>query len=164
MTSIALPVDGVVLDHASVLPAWLDYNGHMNVAWFMQAFELGIDSYKTVVGLDPHYIARSRRSTVALESHITYQREALLGDALRIETRILDCDGKRVHVYQELCRGAELLASQETLAISFDIAARRSCPFEPALAENYRRMVALQAGLPRPVWVGRAVGLGNRRG
>ena len=163
MHSITIPTNGLVIDNATVLPEWIDYNGHMNVAYYMQAFEVGIDSYKNLVGLSLHYIESAGRSTVALESHISYQLEAHLGEQLRIETRVLACDGKRVHVYQEISRESDLLATQETLAISFDTRARRVSPFEPAVAENYQRMVEAQAALPRPSWVGRAISITARR-
>jgi acyl-CoA thioester hydrolase len=158
-----IPERGLVIDETAVIPEWIDYNGHMNVAYYIKAFEIGIDSYKAVVGMTLDYIERTGRSTVALESHITYQQEAHLGERLRIETRILDCDGKRVHVYQEIYRDSTLLATQETLAISFDTRARRTSPFEPAIAENYRHLVEAQAAQTRPPWVGRAISISARR-
>ena len=158
-----IPDRGLVIDETAVIPEWIDYNGHMNVAYYIKAFEIGIDSYKAVVGMTLDYIERTGRSTVALESHVTYQQEAHLGERLRIETRILACDGKRVHVYQEIYRDGTLLATQETLAISFDTGARRTSPFEPAIAANYQRLVAAQAPQPRPPWVGRAISIKARR-
>ena len=163
MSHPSIPADGLVIDHATVIPEWIDYNGHMNVAYYIKAFEIGIDAYKAVVGMTLDYIEGTGRSTVALESHVTYQQEAHLGEALRIESRILACDGKRVHVYQEIYREATLLATQETLAISFDTRARRTSPFEPAVAENYRLMVEAQAAVPRPAWVGRAISITARK-
>ncbi|MBX9607042.1 MAG: thioesterase family protein [Gammaproteobacteria bacterium] len=159
MHAVDLPPNGLVLTHATVVPEWLDYNGHMNVAYYTQVFDLAVDAYKAVIGLTLEYIESTGRSTVALESHVTYQQEAHLGDELRVETRVLGCDGKRAHIYQELYRDSTLLATQESLALSFDKATRRSAPFEPHIAEGYRRMVEAQAGIPRPAWVGRAISL-----
>ncbi len=159
MAETSLPANGLVVSHLEVLPAWLDYNDHMNVAYYIFAFEQGIDDYKALVGLDLASIKREQRSTVALEAHITYQNEASAGERLRVETRIIDFDGKRAHVYQELYRDAVLLATQETMAISFDLQARRTAPFTAPVAERYRALVAAQASLPRPAWVGRAVGI-----
>ena len=51
MSHASIPADGLVIDHATVIPEWIDYNGHMNVAYYIKAFELGIDSYKAVVGM-----------------------------------------------------------------------------------------------------------------
>lgn len=163
MNAPAFPADGLVITTVTVLPEWLDYNGHMNVAFYLVAFETGIDAYKAVVGMDLAYIEGRQRSTVALEAHITYQREAMLGESLRVETRIVDFDGKRAHVYQELYRDTDLLSTQETLAISFDTAARRSCPFEDGIANNYRALMAAQSALPRPAWIGRTIGIGKGR-
>ena len=163
MHAADLPPNGLVISHATVVPEWLDYNGHMNVAYYTQVFDLAIDAYKAVIGLTLEYIETTGRSTVALESHVTYQQEAHLGDELRVETRVLGCDGKRAHIYQELYRDTTLLATQESLALSFDKATRRSAPFEPHIAEGYRRMVEAQAGIPRPAWVGRAISLSAKK-
>jgi acyl-CoA thioester hydrolase len=157
-----LPVNGIVVDELVVLPEWIDYNGHMNVAYFSKAFEVGIDSYKALVGLTLDYIAREGRSTVALEAHVRYRREVALGDRIRVETRVADFDGKRVHVYQELYRDELLLATQETLAISFDTVARRSCAFEALIAQNYRQLFAAAQVLPRPE-LGRGITLDRAR-
>ncbi|MEX2480807.1 MAG: thioesterase family protein [Gammaproteobacteria bacterium] len=163
MSAAAPPPNGIVTSEVTVLPDWLDYNGHMNVAYYLVAFETGIDAYKARVGMDLAYIEREGHSTVALEAHITYQREAMLDDVLRVETRIVDCDAKRAHIYQELYREQDLLATQETMAISFDTAARRSCPFPEAIAANYRALMEAQAVLPRPAWLGRSIGIGKGR-
>jgi len=154
-----LPENGIVSYSTTIEHRWLDYNEHMNVAYYVMAFDSAIDVFKAVIGISRDYIEQERRSTVALESHISYHREASLGDELRIATRVVDFDGKRAHLYQEMYRGDELLASQETLAISFDTVARKSCMFDAAIARRYEQMVAAQAGLPRPKWLGRSVGI-----
>lgn len=162
----SIPDNGIVVTEAAVLAEWLDYNDHMNVAYYVAAFDLGIDELKAVYGIDGDYIESEQRSTVALEAHITYQNEASLGDKLRIETRILDFDGKRTHLYQEMYRGDALLATQETLSIGFDLKARRSCSFDPAITPNIERLLDAQRSLPRPDGIGRTVGIrkGKRAG
>ncbi len=155
----SLPENGIVITEQTVLPEWLDYNDHMNVAYYIAAFDLGIDALKAVYGIDSAYIESKKRSTVALEAHITYQNEASVGERLRIETRVFDFDGKRTHLYQEMYRDDDLLATQETLSISFDLDARRSCPFDAAVAPNIERLREAQAALPRPDVVGRTVGI-----
>ena len=154
-----LPANGIVSTEVEVLPDWIDYNDHMNVAYYVAAFDLGIDAFKAVIGIDLAYIEREKRSTVALESHITYQREASLGEKLRVDTRLLDYDGKRCHIYQEMYRGDELLSTLETLSISFDTAARKSCPFADDVAPRYQQMHESQKNLPIPEWVGKSVGI-----
>lgn len=155
----SIPDNGIVITTCSVLPEWLDYNGHMNVAYYISTFDLGVDALKATYGIDSNYIESAQRSTVALEAHITYQNEASLGEELRVDTRILDFDAKRTHLYQEMYRGEDLLATQETLSISFDLKARRSCSFGADITANIERLQNAQRSRPRPDWVGRAVGI-----
>jgi acyl-CoA thioester hydrolase len=161
MNARAIPDNGIVVTEIEVLESWLDYNDHMNVAYYVAAFDLGIDAFKATLGVDLDYIAREKRSTVALEAHITYQREASKGERLRVETRLIDFDGKRSHLYQEMYRDEDLLATQETVSISFDTEARRTCLFAPEVAANYERMLAAQSSTPRPSWVGRSCQMGK---
>lgn len=163
MSFPALPADGIVSTQAEVLPEWLDYNDHMNVAYYIAAFDLGIDAFKATVGIDLDYIENKKKSTVALESHITYQQEASLGEKLRINTRLLDYDGKRCHIYQEMYRDDTLLSTQETLSISFDTALRKSCPFADDVAPRYQQMFEAQKSLPVPEWVGKSVGIKRKK-
>ena len=159
MSQQKLPENGVVSYAAKVKRDWLDYNDHMNVAYYVMAFDLAIDAFLEVIGISREYVEQKHRSTVALESHIVYHQEASLGDELRIDTRVVDFDGKRAHLYQEMYRGDQLLATQETLSISFDTVARKSCIFDDAIAQGYQRMVAAQRKLPRPEWLGGSVGI-----
>ena len=160
---VELPADGLVITRLEVLPEWLDYNGHMNVAYYIAAFDLAIEDLKATYGLDAAYREAHRRSTVALESHITYQQEAHLGEALRIESRILGTDGRRLHVAQAMYRDTTLLATQEALSVSFDLDARRSCFFDPSLRARIEALQVAQAAAGIPSWVGRRIGLDTRR-
>jgi acyl-CoA thioester hydrolase len=154
---------GIVLTHLTVKPEWLDYNAHMNVAYYHAAFDLAIEDLKIAYGLTEAYRSTQQRSTVALESHITYQNEAHRGDALRIESRILATDGKRLHLGQAMYRAETLLATLETLSLSFDLATRRSCRFDPTLLARIEALQQAQSGLPKPGWIGRTIGLHTPR-
>ena len=156
-------VAGVVYSRVAVREDWLDYNGHMNVAYYLVAFEHGLEDLKCAYGLDETYRTTRQRSTVALETHLTYQNEALLGDVLRIESRILGTDGKRLHFCQAMYRDETLLATQEVLSLSFDLAARRSQPFEAPLLANIQQMIEQSAANPPPSWIGRVIGLKSPR-
>ena len=107
------------------------------------AFEEGIDDYKKVVGLDKHYIANEKKSTVALEAHSLYS-EIMRPGIYQVETRIFDFDGKKAHILQEIFRDKNLIASQETLSISFDLRSRRTCRFEHFIAQRYLELCEAQ--------------------
>ena len=86
MTLPSLPANGIATSPNTVKSEWIDYNGHLNVAYYTMLFDWGIDAIKAVAGIDLDHIEREQRSTVALESRIAYLSEASLGDALRVDT------------------------------------------------------------------------------
>ena len=139
-----LPASGIITTKAQVLKKWIDSNEHMNVAYYLIVFEKGFDKYKDLIGMDINYIKNEQRSTVSLEAHICYHAEAMLGDKLRVETRIVDFDSKRAHVYQEMYNEDLLLATQETLSISFDINKRKTCNFDTKFLEHYKFLCETQ--------------------
>ena len=113
------------------------------------AFEEGINDYKKVVGLNKHYIANEKKSTVALEAHSLYS-EIMRPGVYQVETRIFDFDGKRAHILQEIFKDKKPIASQETLSISFDLRSRRTCRFEHSIAQLYLELCQAQKKLPQP--------------
>lgn len=154
-----LPVSGIITTEAQVLQKWIDSNEHMNVAYYLIVFEKGFDKYKKLIGMDINYIRTEQRSTVSLEAHICYHAEAMLGDELRVETRIVDFDSKRAHVYQEMYHDDRLLATQETLSISFDIKKRKTCAFDPRFIRHYKFLCEAQVLTPIKGELGKSVKL-----
>lgn len=156
---MTLPENGLCEYRVTVGRDWLDYNEHMNVAYYLKAFDDAGEGMTLLIGMGADYTRRTHNSWVALESHITFQNEALLGDELRILTRVLDFDEKKMHIFQEMYRGQELLATHEQLGLHFDTAARRGSPFTPEVRASLEALHAAQATLPRPPASGRSVGI-----
>jgi acyl-CoA thioester hydrolase len=154
-----LDAHGVHAMTQEVLPAWLDYNGHMNVAYYSLAFDLAGEELLKCAGMGEAYTQATQNSWMVLEAHITYQNEANLGDVLLLKSRVLDCNAKCAHLYQEMVRGDTLLSTQEQLMLHVSLQTRRGAPFEPAVFAAMERMRAQQSGLPRPAWIGRQIGI-----
>ena len=129
------------------------YPPRSDLAYCALAFEEGIEAYKDFVGLSAEYVKKEKKSTVALEAHVTYLNK-ITDYSVRILTRILNFDGKKVHIYQELFMGKLLLARQETLSISFDINTRRSCQFDEPISERYQMLHDAQKELDPPIFSG----------
>ena len=83
----------------SVLPDWIDYNGHMNVAYYVLAFDRGVDEFMYQMGITPEYLKTEQSSTFTLEMHINYLQELRLHDPIRLTCQLLDADSKRVHYF-----------------------------------------------------------------
>jgi acyl-CoA thioester hydrolase len=143
----------------TVPPAWLDYNNHMNVAYYSLAFDEGGEAFVKSFGMGLEYTQRTQNSWMVLEAHLTYQNEARLGDVLRIETRVLDFNEKLAHLYQEMFRGDQLLATQEQMTLHVSLETRRGAPFPPDILAQLKALHAEQADLPTPKHAGRRIAI-----
>jgi len=150
---------GLHLTEMTVPREWLDYNDHMNVAYYTLAFDNAGEELLKSAGMGHDYTQTTQNSWMVLEGHITYQNEARLGDLLLIQSRVLDCSAKAAHLYQEMYRGETLLSTQEQLMLHVSLATRRTSPFEPAVLTALQAMQAAQQDLPRPEWIGRRIGI-----
>lgn len=141
--------------------AWMDYNGHLNLAYYHVLFDRALDEAFGVVGLGPDYVAERRASYFAAEAHVLYRRELKAGDAVRVTLQLLDIDEKRFHVYLEARHAREgwTAATSEMLSLHVDMSTRRVTPFPDEILGNLEVMRAAHARLPRPDAVGRVIGI-----
>lgn len=120
-------VRGQRVAQGRVRPEWIDYNDHMNVAYYVLAFDLAIDALWARLGIDDAYIERTRGSTFAVETHVTYQRELRLDEAYFVTMEIVAYDRKRIHQFQRMYRSEDsaLAATGEWLSLHVDLDRRR---------------------------------------
>jgi acyl-CoA thioester hydrolase len=143
-----------------VLPAWIDSNDHLNLAYYVVLFDYGTDAIYETFGLGQAYRDATKCGTFAAETHTLYQQELLLGERLRITTYVLSADAKRLHMAHEMHRlsDGKLSAMQEILFLHVDLTARRVVPWHEPVMSKLQAAVAAHSGLPRPDWIGRRVG------
>ncbi|MDU3042099.1 acyl-CoA thioesterase, partial [Bradyrhizobium sp.] len=65
-------------------PQWIDYNGHLNMAYYNVMFDRAIDQMWAELGIGPAYMKDRQGSTFTAECHVRYLREIHLGDPVRI--------------------------------------------------------------------------------
>lgn len=118
-----------------VLPEWIDVNGHMNVAYYVLAFDLGVDALWEDFGITDEYVKNAYGSTFAVESHVTYQRELLEGDPYIITAQMLAYDDKRIHQFQRLYHAEKkfLSATGEWMNLHVDLETRRVSPWPESI-------------------------------
>jgi acyl-CoA thioester hydrolase len=140
----------------TVRPEWTDYNGHMNLAYYLLAFDYGTDNLYDLLDLGRAYRDRVNRSMFTLEAHLNYERELDTGAPLRVTTQLIDFDAKRVHYFHCMHHAREgyLAATNELLAIHVDLAARRAAPFPREALDRLERLMAEHAALPTPPQLG----------
>lgn len=143
-----------------VRPEWIDYNGHMNIGYYLVAFDNAAESFFHSVGLTPEFRKRNHSTTFALESHLNYLREVKQGDMLRFESRLLEFDTKRLHFYMEMFHASEgfLVASFESMSSHVDTRTRKTAPFPVEILPLLAQIKAAHGVLPRPWQVGHVIG------
>lgn len=146
-----------------IRPEWIDYNGHMNVAYYVLAFDEGTDRFLADMGLDADYL-RAGGSTFALEMHVTYDRELHLDAPYEVRTQLVDADTKRLHLFHRMFHAEEgwLAATNEVITMHIDMATRRSAPFPAVIQDSVDRMLTAHGKIPRPDGLGRVIGIRRR--
>jgi len=142
-----------------VEPAWIDYNGHMNMAYYHVLFDRTVDEAFGLVGLGQDYVAERKASFFAAEVHTLYRRELKMHDTVRATLQLIDFDEKRLHYYMELRHAAEgwTAAVMEGLSLHVDLETRKVSPFPDEIATNLAVMKAAHARLPKPQALGRVI-------
>ena len=161
-TTIEAPFRGAT---ATVLPEWIDYNGHMNVGYYHVVFDIAAEPFFNWLGFSPEFRRAHASSTFALESHLHFLREVRVGDPLRFEARLLQVDHKRVHFYQEMFHGTEgyLAATYESLSVHVDMNTRRTADMPQPLPQRLADVMRVHAALPRPPQVGTVIAVRKKR-
>jgi acyl-CoA thioester hydrolase len=144
-----------------VEPGWIDYNGHLNMAYYNVLFDRAVDEVYELLGCGLAYVAASRHSFFTVEVHVRYLRELNAGDPVRVTLQLLGFDAKRLHYFEQLFHAEEawLSATSENMALHVDMAARKTAPFPDAITTRLQRMKAAHANLPVPQGAGRRIAM-----
>jgi acyl-CoA thioester hydrolase len=147
-----------------VEPAWIDYNGHLNMAYYHVLFDRAVEEGFGVVGLGQDYVEERNASYFVAEAHILYKRELKAHDEVRATLQLIDYDEKRLHFYMELrhARDGWVAAACEHLALHVDMDSRKVTPFPDDILRNLSVMKAAHARLARPASLGRVIGVPGR--
>lgn len=166
---------GLLVHTGVVLPEWIDINGHMNVAYYVLAFDKAVDNLLAGLGVTDEYIQSTRGTTFAVECHVTYQQELTEAAPYRIESQVLAYDEKRIHQFQHLYHAEEnfLAATAEWMNLHVDLGTRKVSPWPDFVLGALEKFVDAQteAGFPReagrkmniakPVWSRQALNAGG---
>ena len=154
----AVDGEGRPLHRARVLPEWVDYNGHAHESRYLQVFGDATDGLLVRLGVDGAYLDGGH-SFYTVETHLSHLREISAGEELEVSTQVLDADAKRVHVFHEMRRDGDPVATAEQMLLHVDTDAGRAVETSGPVAERVQQLAQEHAGLPRPERAGRAVGV-----
>ena len=155
----------LVVHRSAVLPEWIDYNGHMNVAFYLLAFDEALDVLFDRIGLTQPYRRQHAVSTFALEVHLCYIREVSLEDRLRFEVQMLDLDDKRFHLLILMIddEAGEICATAEWISAHMDMTTRRMAPFRADIMASLEEIRAAHKDMAWPDQAGRKIGIRRRK-
>ena len=153
-----------VIYSTTIKPEWLDYNNHMNVAYYVLIFDKAGERLVSDIGLSEAVTKATDISWMVLENHVTYNNEVVLDQQVDVRVQLLDYDAKRLHLYFEMYGqnedGSEYLASTlEQMVMCVDLSVRRGCEFPENVAASIAALAGQQEALPKPDNIGRTIGI-----
>lgn len=142
-------------------PAWIDFNGHLNMAYYNVLFDACVDEAFTAFGMGQAYLEAQHCSTFTVEAHVSYLREVTLDNEVEIDLRILDIDEKRLHFFQIMRLAGEdaEMATSENMVVHVDMTKRKVAPFPEAILTNLDRIWRAHAALPNDPRIGHVIGI-----
>jgi acyl-CoA thioester hydrolase len=148
----------------AIEPGWVDYNGHLNQAYYSVLFDRAIDDALLPAGLGPDYVKLRNATYMTVENHLCFVRELFKTDPVQVASRVLDVDDKRLHLYCEMLHADEgwLSCTSEWMFLHIDMGARRTAPWPADVRDSLETMKSASLALPRPERAGRSIGI--RRG
>ena len=105
----------------------------MNVAYYVLIFDLyGTETLMTKFKMGENSAKTTKKSTMVVESHITYNQEVNEGDEVNINLTYFDHDKKRLqYKFEMIMKEKKYLASTiECLSLYIDLKERKVAEFE----------------------------------
>lgn len=148
----------IVSNPMSIKPEWIDFNGHLNMAYYNVLFDTAFDSVCVLLGLGPEYAEARKLTTYTGEIHLCYRQELHLDHKVFGTFQLIDFDEKRMHVYQELRHvDGWLAATCEGMSLHVDMTGPKVAPYPQDIFDNIRNLANHQSSLEIPASVGRKI-------
>ena len=117
----------LVIAHGEVIEDWIDYNGHMNMAYYVQCFEESSDYLLEAVNLGYEYALKYRKGVFVIKCEINYKKEIKLGQSFKINLKSIECKGKKLIVNLTMTNDAGLeMADYHIFNLNVDLKTKKS--------------------------------------
>tara|TARA_B100000700_G_scaffold189027_1_gene208294 strand:- start:286 stop:753 length:468 start_codon:yes stop_codon:yes gene_type:complete len=122
----------LLLSTTKIINNWTDYNGHMNLAFYILVFDKGAENILSKFQMGEQSAKTTKKSTMAVESHTTYNNEVKENEEVDVYLSYFDHDKKRLHYKLEMYEKSKniLSATTEVLSLYIDLNVRKVAEFE----------------------------------
>ena len=122
----------LLLSTTKIINEWTDYNGHMNLAFYILVFDKGAEKILSKFKMGEQSAKTTKKSTMAVESHTTYNNEVKENEEVDVYLSYFNHDKKRLHYKLEMYEKSKniLSATTEVLSLYIDLNVRKVTEFE----------------------------------
>ena len=120
----------LIVSEGAVRDDWIDYNGHMNMAYYVQCFEETSDFLLEHMDLGYRYALDEQKGVFVIKCEINYRKEINLHEDFVISLQELICKGKKLIVGLKMMnKESETIADYRILNLNVDLQSKKSIPF-----------------------------------
>ena len=131
---LSLPI---AVSQGTVKDDWIDYNGHMNMAYYVQCFEETSDFLLEHMNLGYRYAIEEQKGVFVIKCEINYRKEINLNEDFIISLEDLICKGKKLTVGLKMLNvGSETIADYQILNLNVDLQTKKSFPFSQMITSQ----------------------------
>tara|TARA_Y100000590_G_scaffold430040_1_gene543246 strand:+ start:86 stop:547 length:462 start_codon:yes stop_codon:yes gene_type:complete len=123
----------MILKSEKVIKEWTDYNGHLNVAFYVRIFDIAADVMLDNFNMGGKSAKEDKKTTFVAEMYTSYNQEVRLGEEVETHITYVDHDKKRIHYRLSMFHKEKkyLAATNEVLSLYVDLSKRKVVEFDP---------------------------------
>ena len=122
----------MILKTEKVIKEFTDYNGHLNVAFYVHIFDIAADVMLDNFNMGGISAKKNKKTTFVAEMHTVYKQEIKLGEEVETQVTFVDHDKKRIHYRLSMFHKEKkyLAATNEVLSLYVDLNLRKVTEFD----------------------------------
>ena len=152
----------IILPEQEVLKEWLDYNGHMNVAYYTLAFDKSLDIFlEDLLGIGETHAYKNNQGPFVVQAHYHYLNEMRLNEKFHVRLFVVDCDKNKMHLCMEIYSlfQEKVIAVVEQVLLNVNLKLRKSEPYPPWAFERLIKLKNTHKNASLPSAFGKSIGL-----
>jgi acyl-CoA thioester hydrolase len=122
----------LILKTEKIIKEWTDYNGHLNVAYYVHVFDIAADIMLDNFKMGGESAKKDKKSTFVVEMHTNYNQEVKLDEEVETHLTYIDHDKKRIQYKLSMFHKEKkyLAATNEVLSLYVDLNQRKVVEFD----------------------------------